>query len=213
MEQVSPTRMTLLAKKSQIKLASQGVDLLKKKRDALVKEFFAIVQMLLISREELETLSHHAYRSLMIAKGIEGEKKLSSAAAAGKRQVVFKMTQKSVWGVEIPEVDKSGLDLRRGLLERGYSITGVSAHVDSVAEKFEAILNVILDIASVEVHLKRLGQEIKKTSRRVNALEQNLIPKLGMHVNYIKNALEERAREDTCRLKLLKKSSLKKKAA
>ncbi len=213
MEQVSPTRMNMLAKKGQIKLAKQGVDLLKKKRDALVKEFFAIVQVLLASRDELESIAHDAYRALMIAKGIDGTKTLNSAALAGKRNVSVEITQKIVWGVEVPEVNKMGLDLRRSMQERGYSITGVSGRVDCVAEKFEVIFNLILDIASVEVHLKRLGQEIKKTGRRVNALEQNLVPNLSAHVTYIKNALEERGREDTFRLKHLKKKSLKKKAA
>ncbi|MBI5788482.1 MAG: V-type ATP synthase subunit D [Candidatus Schekmanbacteria bacterium] len=209
MEQVSPTRMNLLAKKAQIKLAKQGVDLLKKKRDALVKEFFAIVQILLEARKKLEKTAGNAYRSLMIAKGIDGDQALNSAAAAGKRDVKIGIDRKILWGLEIPEVHKEGINFRRELLGRGYSITGVSARVDMAGENFEEILNQLLDIASVEVHLKRLGQEIKKTSRRVNALEQTLVPRLTSQTRFIKNALEERAREDTFRLKHIKKSGSK----
>ena len=205
MEQVSPTRMNLLTRKAQIGLAKQGVDLLKKKRDALVKEFFAIVNKLLDSRDKLAQVTQRAYRSLIITKAIDGEYMLSSAAMASQRQIYIDLAEKSVWGVKVPEVKK--INVRRSLLNRGYGIIGISSRIDTTAELFEQILNLILEIASVEVHLKRLGAEIKKTTRRVNALEQNLIPNLNMQVRYIKNTLEERAREDTFRLKRIKQAN------
>lgn len=205
MEQVSPTRMNLLTRKAQIGLAKQGVDLLKKKRDALVKEFFAIVNELLVSRDKLTQVTRNAYTALIMAKAIDGKHALSSAAMASHRNIYIEMTEKSVWGVKVPEVKKT--DVRRKLHNRGYGIIGISSRIDNTAEQFEQILNLILEIASVEIHLKRLGAEIKKTTRRVNALEQNLIPRLNIQVSYIKNTLEERAREDTFRLKRIKKSN------
>ncbi len=205
MEQVSPTRMNMLTKKAQIGLAKQGADLLKKKRDALVKEFFSIVNKLLDSRDKLTKITQNAYRALILAKAIDGEYVLSSVAMATQRHLFIEMDEKSVWGVKVPELKK--VNVCRSLLNRGYGILGVGSHVDITAELFEQILDLILEIASVEVHLKRLGAEIKKTTRRVNALEQNLIPNLNIQVRYIKNTLEERAREDTFRLKRIKKSN------
>jgi len=202
MEQVSPTRMNMLAKKAQVKLAKQGVDLLKKKRDALVQEFFAIVSKLMDARKKLDGLSHHAYRSLMISKAIDGERTLKSVSLAGKRDIKVEMLEKSIWGVKVPVLSYD--EVRRNFTERGYSPTGVSSRLDVTAEKFEDIIALLMQIASVEVHLKRLGVEIKKTSRRVNALEENLIPKLNMQTRFIRNVLEERAREDTFRLKQIK---------
>jgi V/A-type H+-transporting ATPase subunit D len=55
-----------------------------------------------------------------------------------------------------------------------------------------------------EVRLRKIGGEIQKTSRRVNALEQILIPSLRGEIHRILRALEERAREDVFRLKRLK---------
>jgi V/A-type H+-transporting ATPase subunit D len=205
MEQVSPTRMNLMTKKGQIKLAVQGVDMMKKKRDALVKAFFEIVHQLMNVRDELDAATHGAYRSLMICKAIDGVFQVNSAASAGRKGIEVDIEEKNVWGVKVPVVKAA--DVRRDVLTRGYSISGVSSRIDSVAERFEHILNLILKIVSVEIHLKRLGREIKKVTRRVNALEQVLIPRLNGEVRYIKNALEERAREDTFRLKHIKKKS------
>ncbi|MFQ5645438.1 MAG: V-type ATP synthase subunit D [bacterium] len=204
MEQVSPTRMNLLAKKSQIKLAKQGVDLLKKKRDALVQEFFEIVKVLVKARKELEEHLHGAYKTLMLTKAIEGKKQLESIAGATKRDLMVDITEKSVWGVLVPEITRG--EVKRSLLERGYGIGGVGSRIDRTAEEFENILDLILEVSTVETHLRRMGQEIKKTTRRVNALEQNLVPKLNVQVKFIKNTLEERAREDIFRLKRIKNS-------
>jgi V/A-type H+-transporting ATPase subunit D len=60
---------------------------------------------------------------------------------------------------------------------------------------------VLLRIASRELHLARLGEEIQATSRRINALEQLLLPALRAEAGRIEGALEERDREDAVRLK------------
>ena len=58
----------------------------------------------------------------------------------------------------------------------------------------------LLTIASRELHLARLGDEIQETSRRINALEQLVLPSLAADAGRISAALEERDREDAVRL-------------
>ena len=50
-----------------------------------------------------------------------------------------------------------------------------------------------------------IGEEIKKTTRRVNALEQVVIPRIRGEIRFIRDVLEQRAREDVFRLKRIKK--------
>jgi V/A-type H+-transporting ATPase subunit D len=61
--------------------------------------------------------------------------------------------------------------------------------------------------------MRRLGAEIQMNRRRVNALEQILIPELKNQAKYIKNAIEEREREDLFRLKKVKTIIERKKKA
>lgn len=201
-ETISPTRMNLLARKAQAVLATQGVELLKKKRDALMKEFFDVVGSTLSSRERLTALCEEAYLELTLAKAKEGTESLESAASAGTREILLNITTRSIWGVKVPSIEVK--DLRRPLLARGYSPTGTSARVELNAEKFEAILNLLQEIASVESQVRRLGAEIRKTTRRVNALEQVVLPRTQREIRFIRGVLEQREREDTFRLKRIK---------
>ena len=89
----------------------------------------------------------------------------------------------------------------------------MSSRIDETADKFERILDVIIEYADIETRLKRLGEEIQKTNRRVNALEQITVPALREQVAYIRQTLDERAREDLFRLKKVKKKIERKKAA
>jgi V/A-type H+-transporting ATPase subunit D len=84
---------------------------------------------------------------------------------------------------------------------RGTSPTSWGPAGAEAARRHEAALEVLLRIASRELHLARLGEEIQATSRRINALEQLLLPALGAEAARIEGALDERDREDAVRLK------------
>jgi V/A-type H+/Na+-transporting ATPase subunit D len=202
MARISPTRMNLLLKKGQIKIAVEGVKLLKSKRDALIKEFFSVMDTVILSRDELSNVCQEAMNILNLAKALEGEVSLESVALGTTRNLELAIKDKHVWGIPIPEIEDR--ELVRAFNARGYNPATVSTRVDETAEAFEKILNQALKIASQETRLKRLGEEIRKTSRRVNALEQILIPILRSEVTFILRTLEERSREDTFRLKRLK---------
>ncbi|MBI5416588.1 V-type ATP synthase subunit D [Candidatus Poribacteria bacterium] len=211
MEQAAPTRTELLLKKSQIKLADQGKELLKQKRDALMMEFMNVLNDALRLSSFLQRAMSEGQFSLTTAQAVDGVVAVKSTSFATKGNVTVDISGTQVMGVPLPVVTK-GLSPVRSHLKRGYSVTGVSSRINETAEKFEKIIDVIIDNAHIETRLKRLGEEIQKTNRRVNALEHIVVPALKQQVIYIKMTLEERAREDLFRLKKVKKSIEKKKA-
>jgi V/A-type H+-transporting ATPase subunit D len=209
MEEIHTTRMELLQRRQQVKLAEQGRELLKKKRDALLMEFMGIVDLALQASERLQKTAGEAAYALAVAKAVDGVVTVRSAALATKGEVSVDMKGTYIMGVPVPEVEKKRVD--RSILTRGYSVTGVSSRVDEAAERFEKELDAVIEVAAVETKLKRLGEEIQKTRRRVNALDYIVIPQLQQQIKFIKMALDERAREDLFRLKKVKKSLERKK--
>jgi len=201
-EAVSPTRMNLLQRKQQAKIAVQGVDLLKRKRDALVADFFNVVRQSLVARENLTAACQEAYVLLALAAAWEGRQALEAAALADRREVLVEIEVRNVWGTKIPEVEVK--EVGRTLLERGHNPATTSARTVESAANFEEVLRAILQVAATEIKLKKIGQEIKKTTRRVNALEQVVIPRLYGEIRFIGAVLEQRAREDVFRLKRIK---------
>lgn len=212
MEEVRPTRAELLERREQIKLAEQGMDLLKQKRDALLIEFMGVMDETLRLSESLQKSVSEAQYSLAVAKAVDGTVALRSAGMATKGEIVVDMTGTKIMGVSVPVVTKGESPIRSSFT-RGYAVTGVSSRVDETADKYERILDVIIEYADIETRLKRLGEEIQKTNRRVNALEQVTVPQLREQVTYIRQTLDERAREDLFRLKKVKKKIERKKAA
>ncbi len=212
MEEVRPTRAELLERRSQIALAQQGMDLLKQKRDALLIEFMSVMDETLRLSESLQKNVADAQYSLAVAKAVDGNVALRSAGLATQGQVTIEMSGAKIMGVAVPVVTKGESPIRTPFT-RGYAVTGISSRVDETAEKYEKILDVIIEYADIETRLKRLGEEINKTNRRVNALEQVTVPGLREQVSYISQTLDERAREDLFRLKKVKKKIESKKAA
>jgi V/A-type H+-transporting ATPase subunit D len=202
--------MELIKKRAQIKLAEQGRDLLREKMDALIQEFFHIMVSVSKSREELEIASTSAQRSLYIARAVDDPVTLKSASFATKRAVTLDIRGKNIMGVPVPLVERK--TVTKSVLERGYSLIGTSGRIDEVAEKYEAKLDLIIELAETETSLRRLGDEIQMNRRRVNALEQVLIPELKRQAKYIKIAIEEKEREDLFRLKKVKKLIERRKA-
>ncbi len=203
MEEVRPTRAELLERRGQIQLAQQGMDLLKQKRDALLIEFMGVMDETLRLSESLQKSVSEAQYSLAVSKAVDGTVALRSAGMATKGEIVVDMTGTKIMGVSVPVVTKGESPIRSSFT-RGYAVTGVSSRVDETADKFERILDVIIEYADIETRLKRLGEEIQKTNRRVNALEQVTVPQLREQVAYIRQTLDERAREDLFRLKKVK---------
>lgn len=202
MEQVSPTRINLLVLRTRSELAKEGIRLLRSKREALVREFFILMGDAAKSRDTLENRIEAAFTSLIFAKGFLGEDILKSAAPMHRRDINIDVKIKNIMGVIVPEIEE--ISLKRSVDARGISPIFESHRAIEVADRFEDILNSIVSVASREVKLKRLGNEIKTTTRKINALEEILIPSLLKKIKHIKRVLEEREREDTFRLKRFK---------
>lgn len=207
MAEISPTRMNLLIKKKQVQVARAGAELLKNKRDALMGEFMKIIPQLLQKKREIDKEMDRALRTLIMALGIDGPEELRSVSFAAKKEYIIKILEKKLWGVKFSEVTPA--DGRKNILLRGYSPISVTSRIDETADDFERLIDSLVRTIPLEIKMKKIGEEIKKTTRRVNALEQKIIPEMKDQIAYIRRTLEDREREDKFRLKRLKAKRVK----
>lgn len=203
MTTVSATRMELLARKAQIALAKQGRDLLEQKRSALLKEFLRTADTAVVHSDALQDAAADARQTLARAESIAGTEVIRSAALASRAELSLEVTTGSVMGVKVPHIEQKRVT--RSMMGRGYCIVGTPIVVDETAEAFEKEVGAIIQMAETELRLTRLGAEIQRTSRRLNALDHLLIPRLEADRDFIQMALDERERSDHFRFKLMKR--------
>ena len=113
--------------------------------------------------------------------------------------------------VRLQERHYLGVDLPHLILEPisprpGYSPAGSNSLLDLSRKRFIQLLPLIVECAEREAHLFSLSQALKKTMKRVNALENIFIPDYTDTVHYVAETLEEMEREEMYIQKLVKES-------
>lgn len=202
LEGINPTRMELLALKKRQNLAIKGHSLLKEKRDALIKEFFDILDRVKGARSDVELTLNEAYEALTLAQIQLGDLAVQKTALSVKESVNVDVTSRNIMGVPVPLCDTQ-FD-SRSLVERGYGFSDTSVQLDNAAKKFEESVKMIIELGEIEKTIFLLAAEIESTKRRVNALEHVMIPKLENTVKSIDMRLQEMERENFVRLKMIR---------
>jgi V/A-type H+-transporting ATPase subunit D len=192
-----------VACRAQIGLAAQGCQLLEDKRHELMKELRRTAEAVLEEADALERAAASAREALSVAEALDGPEALRSAALVAEGDASLAVTTVSIMGIPVPEIEHR--PWVRPRVRRGYALSATSPRIDAVAEGFEHELDLVVQVAAGEVRLSRLAAEIRATTRRVNALEQLVIPGLERERDAIRMALDEREREDQFRLRRLRR--------
>lgn len=198
-ESIAPTRSNLLQRRDQLKLAGRGADLLKRKRDALIGEFFDLVKASLEARRALQQASRDAYFALFLANAWDGPAAVESVSLASDGSLDVAIKVENLFGVKVPEVQPPTFST-----DLPFSPVGAGAKTLEAAAEFRKLTEAIVRVAATETRLRRIGEEIKKTNRRVNALEQLVIPGILVQIRSIRSVLDQRALEEVTVLKRIK---------
>jgi V/A-type H+/Na+-transporting ATPase subunit D len=201
---ITPTRSVLLDLKRRIKLSQSGYKIMKMKRDGLIIEFFEVMEKARKMRAGVTSDYAAAMEKITIARAVEGEIAVKSAAYALKADPQVKVGSKSIMGMMVPKVEATA-SLHTKIVDKGYGVISTSPYIEEAAQAFEKLLDTLVRAAEIETTMRKLLDEIEKTKRRVNALEFKIIPDLKESERFVKFRLEEMERENTTRLKHLKK--------
>lgn len=199
MSNVAPTKTNLLKLKGELKFARLGYDLLDQKRNILVLELLNLVDQTIDMEGKVEAALAEAYRNLEEAAVAMGKLEVMSLQSAINIETQVTIHQRKIMGVRLPVVETS-------YSERPpfYSPMGTSAWIDNALAAFKQALELMGRFAELKVSIMRLAREVKKTIRKVNALEKIAIPDLEETVRTIQSRLEESERDAFVLMKMVK---------
>jgi V/A-type H+-transporting ATPase subunit D len=200
---IHPTRTNLLLLKEKSRSVVNSIGILKARKQALIKEFLAATLPFLRSREDIRESYGKALRELALSLGHEGRENIESIVIATERDFGVDVIEKSIWGLRYKDILFHDVPLRDPD-KRGYDEFGTTPHLEEGTALFEKLLESMLHIAQYESKLKRLGDEIMRTTRRVKVLEEMVLPGLKHQVRTITQYIGERERESFYRLKRVK---------
>lgn len=193
------TRMDLIKTNNKIRLATKGHKLLKEKRDALITEFFKIVEQARGVRGELSKNVSDGRKNIAMAKSLSDIGIVESAAEGASPMKDIDFGFRNVMGVKIPTMDKEvELPEKKVLLNETHKI-------EQAQDNFRTVSKNLVNLIVAEEGVKRIGEETKKVKRRTNALEHIMIPNLEFTKRYIDLRLQEIERENFFRLKVIKR--------
>ncbi|MCD6291465.1 MAG: V-type ATP synthase subunit D [Anaerolineae bacterium] len=196
---VPPTRSNLLRMKQELQFAREGYDILDRKREVLTTELMRVARDAEALQRKVWDLLAAAYQALEKAQMTMGRERVEWAALAVNKTIEVEVTYHGVMGVPIPTIQAHG-----GPPEMPYSLGDTTTTLDEASAAFREVLNRVPELAELMVSVWRLAGELRKTQRRVNALQYIFIPEYEETVSFIESSLDEREREETFRLKWLK---------
>jgi V/A-type H+-transporting ATPase subunit D len=200
-ENVSPTRINLIQTKKTLRLAISGRDVLERKRDILLRELRNSIYEAEKIREELLEALAKAYQGLKEANMAKGSETIANVAMGSSLEADFILDFKSIMGVIVPIVEfQSELDVKPD-----YGFANTSAELDKAFKQFYSVLKLIADLARAEGTTFQIAYDVRRTQRRVNALNHVVIPMYRNITKRIELVLEEKEREEFVRTKLIKR--------
>ena len=197
---VSINKSNLLQLKDELSFARDGLEILDEKKEALMGHISTLSTKADRVRGAVNEGLQEAYSYLREAVVIHGRLDCERASLATHLGEDVQVKEKSFMGVALPQAT---LTLPR--LSPSYGFHGTGAAMDSVQRIVHENMEVIVELAEIEVGLFRLVAELKKTVRRLNALENIYIPLYQATIKHIEENLEEKEREFLFQLKRQKK--------
>lgn len=198
---VAPTRINLLAARRRLAQVNRGVALVRRKRDALVRELFRLARPAADLRSQIDGEFTQAYESLLDAFSRHGRTGLRSIAWPS-RSIEVQIVPGQVWGIPVTDI-AGGVRVQRMIDARGVSPASAGVATTDAARRFESLAERLLEVAAAEQRLRRIGDAVAEESRHLRTLEHRVAPSLEHQITALKRALQEREREEYLRLKHL----------
>ena len=198
---VNPTRMELNRLKTRLKTATRGYKLLKDKTDEMIRRFTSVIKENKLLRDSVEKEVSAVLAQFSVARSLMSRSDIELAFSMPSVSLKVECTTGNVMSVAVP---KLSLEESRTESVYPYSFAAVTSEADYSVELVGKIIAKLVRLAEIEKTTAMLADEIEKGKRRVNALENIMIPNLQETIKYITMKLEENDRGSRTRLMKVK---------
>ncbi len=199
-ENISPTRINLIQTKKTLALAQSGRDVLERKRDILLRELRNSIFESERARADVLGGLSKAYQAIKEANMAKGSETVANVACGSRFEADFLMDFRSIMGVVVPAVEFQSADE----VKPDYGFANTSSELDKAFKQFYNLLELVAELARAEGTTFQIANDVKRTQRRVNALNYVLIPMYRNITRQIALVLEEKDREEFVRTKRIK---------
>jgi V/A-type H+-transporting ATPase subunit D len=196
---VQPTKSNLIKLKEELDFSRTGHQLLQEKREILLLRIRSLINELCKAEETLFTALFSAYKNLETAALGLGWTKLERVHVHPEGDVKVDCSLNQYLGIDLPVFTPS-----QRSASPAYSPAASNASLDDAQAAFVNLLPLVVDYSERQSQLFALSQALKKTMKRVNALENIFIPDYEETVGYVEETLEEIEREEMYVRKLVK---------
>lgn len=204
---LAPTRVNLLRARRRLAQVLRGTALLKRKREALVRELFRLARPASDVRVRIAEGFNEAYDSLLRALAVHGRAGLR-VIAGPSRSLAVQVEPAQLWGIAVSDISGRP-SIQRMLDARGIAPASSGPATSETAQRFEALTELLIDAAAAEQRIRRIADAVAQQTRHLRTLEQRLTPELETQIATVQGKLQEREREEYLRLKHLQHRSAK----
>jgi V/A-type H+-transporting ATPase subunit D len=195
----TPTKGNLLKLLEEYEFAKEGFKLLDEKKKVLTAEIMKILGEAKEKREKFEKELSNIYELFYKVQIYNGSRNLHMIGLARRNEAVLKILERSFMGVVYPTL-KFNVNV-----SSTHSLINSSSYLDEFLVKGKDFVVLMIDLIEIETRLFRLGNELRKLLKRVNALEYIHLPQYRETIKFIEETLEELDREEFFLRKVLKR--------
>jgi V/A-type H+-transporting ATPase subunit D len=196
---VKPNRMELLKLRKRVTLAQKGHKLLRDKQEELMRKFMALIYECKKMRQEVEKELKEALEIYIAAASVISKKDLEASLSYPRQRLSIRSESVKILNVSIPKIK-----IEQKPDYNCYGLLNTTDSLDRSLKELSEALEKMIRLSELESAIAIFSEEIKKTRRRVNALEYILIPNLTETIESINQKLTEIERSNLTRLMRVK---------
>ncbi|MEM3268899.1 MAG: V-type ATP synthase subunit D [Saccharolobus sp.] len=200
-QRILPTKINLIQLRRQLRNIVSIKRLLENKREVLLLYLRTYTADYERIYNEVNEVMKQVYNSYLQAVAAEGISNIEGIAYSQKPSLDVSTSMRVIFGVRVPilRIDQSSIP------PKPFSDIETSPYLSESYEKMSDALNKVIRLVELESTIRLLVEELRKTQRLINSIDNYVLPFYNRSVKYIRQILEDRQREEFFRLKTIRR--------